>query len=90
MTPKRRSPNIIATQILEICVSGASKTRIVYQANLNSSIGRQYLENMTKNGLLETIPDGARTIYKTTPKGISLKGRLLQYRDMMNDLYANA
>ncbi len=90
MMPKRRSPNLIATQILEICISGASKTRVVYQANLNSSIGRQYLENMVKNGLLEAIPDGARTIYKTTPKGMSLKGRLVQYRDMMNDLYVNA
>ena len=90
MTPKRRSPNLIATQILEICISGASKTRVVYQANLNSSIGRQYLENMVKSGLLEAIPEGARIKYKTTPKGISLKGRLVQYRDMMSGLYADA
>lgn len=90
MTPKRRSPNLIASQILEICTNGASKTRVVYQANLNSLVGRQYLDNMVKSGLLEAIPDGARVIYKTTPKGISLKGRLVQYRDIMNDLYANA
>ncbi len=89
MTPKRRSPNLIASQILEICVCGASKTRVVYQANLNSSIGRQYLDNMVKSGLLEEVPDGARVIYKTTSKGMSLKGRLVQYRDIMNDLYAH-
>lgn len=90
MTPRRRSPNLIASKILDICASGASKTRVVYQANLNSSIGRQYLDNMVKSGLLEAIPDGARFIYKTTPKGMDLKERLVQYRNIMNDLYAHA
>ena len=87
---KRRSPNLITSKILEICVSGASKTRVVYKANLNSSIGRQYLDNMVKSGLLEAIPDGARFIYKTTPKGLGLKERLVQYSNVINDLYAQA
>ncbi len=90
MAPKRRSPNVIASKILEICVNGATKTRVVYQANLNSSIGGQYLDNMIKSGLLEAIPDGSRFIYKTTPKGIGLKDKLAQYRNMINDLYAHA
>jgi len=90
MTLKRRSPNLIISKILEICVSGASKAKVVYQANLNSSLGRQYLDNMVKSGLLEAIPDGARIIYKTTPKGVGLKERLAQYSNVINDLYAHA
>lgn len=85
----KRNLNTVTAQILEICADGANKTRVIYQANLNSAIGTQYLNNLTKNGLIEAIPDGSRFIYKTTPKGLELKEKLGQYKSMMEQLYSN-
>ena len=86
----KRNPNAVITQILEICSDGANKTRVVYQANLNSVIGNRYLDTLTKNGLIEAIPDGCRFIYKTTPMGKELLERLGQFQGMMDELYSHA
>ncbi len=83
----KRNQNLVTAQILEICEDGANKTRVIYQANLNSTIGTQYLNNLTKNGLVQAIPDGSRFIYKTTPKGQELKERLGEYQTMIEQLY---
>jgi hypothetical protein len=40
----KRSRQEIITQILEICMNGASKTKIVYQANLNFKMVNPYLD----------------------------------------------
>ena len=87
--PSKRNPNVVTAQILEICTDGAGKTRIIYQANLNSATGTQYLDNLMKNGLIEAIPDGSRFVYKTTPKGRELQEKLGQFRSMMDHLYSN-
>jgi len=84
----KRNPNVVAAQILEICTEGAGKTRVVYKANLNSSTGAQYLDNLMKNGFIEAIPDGSRFIYKTTSKGRELRERLEQFKGMMDQLYS--
>ncbi len=68
---KRSRYNIIF-QILGICDSGASKTNIVYMANLNSKIVNPYIELLTKNGLIESI-NGRVVLYKTTNKGLRLR-----------------
>ena len=86
----KRNPNLVTAQILEICADGANKTRIIYQANLNSTIGTQYLNNLTENGLVEAIPDGSRFIYKTTSKGLMLQEKLGQYQRAMDQLYSHA
>lgn len=86
----KRNLNVVTAQILEICSEGAGKTRVVYQANLNSSTGTQYLNNLTKRGFIEAIPDGSRYIYKTTPKGQELREKLDQFKSMMENLYAHA
>ena len=86
----KRDPNMITAQILEICADGANKTRIIYQANLNSVIGTQYLNDLAKTGFIEAIPDGARFFYKTTTKGRELQKRLGQFKSMMDQLYSNA
>ena len=87
---RKRNPNVVTAQILEICADGASKTRVVYQANLNAITGRQRLEDLVRNGFIEAIPDGSRFIYKTTAKGLELKERLVQFRSMMDRLYESA
>ena len=48
----KRSRDMIISQILDICINGASKTRIVYQANLNFRTIGPYLELLTKNELI--------------------------------------
>jgi predicted transcriptional regulator len=87
---RRRNTNMVTTQILKVCKDGASKTRIIYQANLNSIIGTNYLDDLTKKGFIEAIPDGARFIYKTTAKGLDLQEKLGQYQNIMESLNSKA
>ncbi len=75
MLSSRRTNSQIFTEILKICVNGARKTRIVYQANINSRMAKLYLDDLMKNGFIEAKRDGSRTIYITTSKGLELKGR---------------
>ena len=67
----KRSRYIIISQILEICMSGASKTKIVYQANLNFKTVKPYIDLLINNGLLNVKQEPA-IIYKTTEKGMDL------------------
>ncbi len=65
----RRSKEKIIADILEICLMPKiTKTKIVYQANMNFGSVVPYLSLLTGKGLLEAVP-GKLTIYKTTPKG---------------------
>ncbi len=67
----KRSRDAIIARILNICINGASKTRIVYQANLNFRTVNPYLDLLTKNGLID-VKTEQTVIYKTTPKGLDL------------------
>jgi len=86
MTSKKRTNDVIASEILKICVNGANKTRIVYQANLNFFSAKHYLDRFIERGLLEAIPEGSRIVYKTTPKGIDLKERLERFQSEIGEL----
>ena len=86
MTSKKRTNDLVALEILKICVNGASKTRIVYQANLNFSTAKPYLDRFTERGFLEVIPMGSRIAYKTTPKGMDLKERLERFQSEIGEL----
>jgi predicted transcriptional regulator len=67
-----RSRRTIVSQILDICNGGASKHRIVFEANLNFRTASQYIELLTKNGLIENINERI-VLYKTTDKGLKLR-----------------
>jgi predicted transcriptional regulator len=41
---EKRSKSAIILNILSVCTKGASKTRIVYQANLNFKTATPYIE----------------------------------------------
>ena len=86
MTSKKRTNDLVALEILKICVNGASKTRIVYQANLNFSTTKPYLDRFIERGFLEVIPMGSRIVYKTTPKGMDLKERLERFQREIGEL----
>ena len=62
---------MIISQILDICVNGASKTRIVYQANLNFRTINPYIDLLIKNGLID-VKKEKTLIYETTHRGLAL------------------
>ena len=66
---EKRNRDQIKAQILSICQEDcASKTRIVYQVNLNFKTVREHLDLLLEKGLLEAIP-GEHIMYKTTSAG---------------------
>ena len=66
---QKRNNYQIKSQILVVCQGdGANKTRIVYQVNLNFRTVNPHLDLLKKKELLE-VSQGARPIYRTTPKG---------------------
>ncbi|MDD4161595.1 MAG: winged helix-turn-helix domain-containing protein [Methanothrix sp.] len=67
----KRSKQEIIAQILEVCLESASKTRIVYQVNLNFRTINPYLETLIKNNLID-VCEGEQKLYKTTHKGADL------------------
>ena len=81
----KRSRDVILSQILDICAKGASKTKIVYQANLNFKIINFYLDLLTKNGLIK-VKNELIPIYETTPSGLCL---LDNFKRIQNGLYPN-
>ena len=78
----KRSRNEIISQILEICKDGASKTKIVYQANLNFSTVNPYLDLLINNDLIQ-INEGRAILYETTSKGIRLLESIKQINDKL-------
>ena len=78
----KRSRNEIISQILEICKKGASKTKIVYQANLNFNTVNPYLDLLIKNDLIR-VNEGRAILYETTPKGIRLLETIKQINDKL-------
>ena len=80
---KKRSRDMIISQILDICINGASKTRIVYQANLNFRTINPYIELLTKSGLIN-VKNEQMIIYKTTPKGLNLLDNFKQIQSELS------
>ena len=88
MSTRKRTNDLIASQILKVCVNGASKTRIVYQANLNSASAKPYLDKLINNGFMEVVPEGSRVVYKTTLKGLKLTEKFNEFNSEIDKLYA--
>jgi len=66
---RKRSSDMIISQILDVCAGGASKTEVVYQSNLNFTTVNPYLDLLINRGLLEAST-GRRPIYRTTEQGL--------------------
>lgn len=62
--------------VLQVCLRGASKTRIVYNANLNFTRLNKYLNMLLTLGFVAEEDDPARSVvYRTTKAGKNfLKG----------------
>ncbi len=66
-------------EILELCVEGSTKARIVHQLNLSYGIASQYLEMLIRHDLIE-MSDGK---YKTTEKGKRSLSSLRDIKDLV-------
>jgi predicted transcriptional regulator len=66
---QRRSNLEIVAEILKIARKGAKKTRIVYGANMNFKMLDEYLEKLTKAGLI-AHSEGNGSLIRTTEKGV--------------------
>ena len=77
----KRSRDIIISKILDICINGAHKTKIVYQANLNFRTVNPYLELLTKKGMINAQKERNPVIYETTTRGLALLDNYKQIQD---------
>ncbi len=62
---KRRTKFDIVIVILDVVSGGATKTKIVYKANLNFNLATKYLDFLLERGLVRT--DGSS--YEITEEG---------------------
>ncbi len=86
MASKRRNQLSIALDILNVCIDGATKTRIVRRANLNFLRVYPYLISLMSKGLIEETAENSKVVYKTTLKGRELKKRFEQSRAVMEEI----
>lgn len=63
----RRNYLDICVEILQVARTGAKKTHIVYKANLNFRIVREYLNRLIKSGMLSSAQISG--LYTTTERG---------------------
>jgi predicted transcriptional regulator len=82
----KRSKYQIISQILEICIGGAGKTEVVYQANLNFRNAGLYIDSMINSGLLSIKQENGRK-YETTEKGLKFLENLKTMDDCLSKIY---
>ena len=68
--PNRRDKLVIMTEIIGVAIKGASKTQIMYKANLSFNQLKRYLTLLSQHNLLKKTAYFGREIYKATPKGV--------------------
>jgi predicted transcriptional regulator len=81
----KRSRHEIVSQILNICKDGASKTRIVYQANLNFRTVNPYLDLLIRNDLIRSKQE-KNIMYETTDKGVNLLDSYEKIQDQLSEI----
>ncbi|MBM5805659.1 MAG: transcriptional regulator [Candidatus Verstraetearchaeota archaeon] len=72
----------VVEAILTTALNGASKTHIVYRANLNFKICQRYLKDLESKGLLMCIEDSAKR-YTTTEKGSEFLDQYSKIKELL-------
>ena len=83
---KNRSRTEIISMILNSVNSGATKTKIMYQAYLSYAQLKEYLVLMEKNELIR-YEDGTQ-VYRITEKGIKLMRLCEEVDDMLTPTHS--
>jgi len=73
---KRRSKFDIIIAILDVVSGGATKTKIVYNANLNFNLATKYLDLLLEKGLVRA--DGSSYVITEEGKTFAEKAKELQ------------
>ena len=76
---KRRNNVDIMADILRVAKSGAKKTWIVYRANLNFKIVKDYLSELIEKGLLAVHKRS--NLYRTTERGLEFLEQYDSFRE---------
>jgi predicted transcriptional regulator len=82
----RRSRLEVICDILNEALSGANKTRLMYQCNLNFMRFNSYLQELLTAGLIESVgsnPKGV-LVYRTSNKGRELVEVLRKANEFMS------
>lgn len=67
---RKRTRFDIIFEILRVALSGgATKAKIIKEANINSKMADRYVSFMLENNLLKELFIGDRRVFKTTEKG---------------------
>lgn len=66
---KRGQLEIMAAILTIACGKGATKTSLVYKANLNFNMGKKYIALLMSKDLLERVEASTPALYRTTEKG---------------------
>jgi len=66
---KRRDRLYIIADILRITKKGTMKTKIMLRARLSFDQLNDYLSLLLSTGLLKTVQEDGKSLYKTTSKG---------------------
>lgn len=82
----RRSRIEVICDILNEALSGANKTRLMYQCNLNFMRFNRYLQELLDAGLIETVSSNPKGIvlYRTSDKGRELVKVLRRANEFMS------
>ena len=83
--PERRDKLVIMTEIISIAIKGASKTQIMYKANLSFSQLKRYLTLLSHHSLLKKTAYAGREIYTATPKGVEFMEMQRQLIDLIKE-----
>jgi len=82
----KRSSFEIISEILKICMGGARKTEIVYQANLNFKILHKYLAKLRKCGFIEE----RKGLIYTTSRGSLFLSNIREALRLLNQPIKNS
>ena len=66
---KRRSHYHLIGEILDLAAEGASKTRIMYRANISATMTKKYIELLQQKSLIKVTTENDRNVYKTNERG---------------------
>ena len=78
----KRTKEQVISSILEACLTGVSKTSIVYKSNLNFRTVIPYIDSLTKRGFIDII-EGPIKMYKTTDRGKELLSGLKEIHELL-------
>jgi predicted transcriptional regulator len=90
MEGRRRGEIEIMRDVLEACLKGANRTKIVYGTNLNFSRLEKYLGILLSLGFIakEDNPAGS-VVYKTTQAGMDFLGGCLKMQSSLRKVPVN-